>query len=189
MGLLSQVLGGLLGSRSGGSQRSGMGGMSPIMMAILGLLASKAMSGRNTGQQGGGGLLGGLLGGGGGSAQGGGGGLLGGLSDMLGGGNNANATNVQGAQVAGGLEGLIESFTRSGHGDIANSWVSDGENQPIAPDQLQDALGGETVDQLSQQTGLPQNELLEQLSRALPGVVDGLTPKGRLPRQDELAEY
>lgn len=188
MGLLTQVLGSVLGSRSGGARGSALGGgsMSPIVMAILGLLASKALGGRNGAQQSsGGGLLDGLLGGG--ATNGTGLGSLGGLAEMLTGNSTNSADN--GGRVASGLGGLMESFQKSGHGDIANSWVADGENKPIAPHQLQDALGGETVDQLSQQTGLPQDELLQQLSQALPSVVDGLTPNGRLPNQNELANY
>ncbi|HST95289.1 MAG TPA: YidB family protein [Microvirga sp.] len=155
MGLLDQVLGSVLGSRPGGGMtgggldgRSG-GGMSPLMMAVLALLAQKAMSQR---------------------------GSAGGLGDLLGGGS-------------GGLGGLLDSFNRSGHGEIANSWVGPGENRSIAPGQLADALGPDTVDELSQQTGMPQQDLLSQLSHVLPGVVDQLTPQGRLPREDELDRY
>ncbi len=188
MGLLDQVLGNVLGGRSGGlgggmGGRSGGGGMSPIMMAVLGILAQKAMSGR--GSSGGG--LGDLLSGGGlgGMLGGGSGGLGGGLGGLLGG----SGGGLNGGMLAGGLGGLLDSFNRSGHGDIANSWVGTGDNRPIAPNQLADALGPDTVDQLSQQTGLPQQDLLSELSHVLPGVVDQLTPHGRLPQEDELHRY
>jgi len=170
-------LGGALGGGLGG--RSGGGGMSPITMAVLALLAQKAMSGR--GSSGG---LGDLLGGGGGGLGGllGGSGGLGGLLGGSGGGPN-------GGMLANGLGGLLDSFQRSGHGDIANSWVGTGENRSIAPHQLEEALGPDTVSELSQQTGMPQQDLLSQLSQVLPGVVDQLTPAGRLPREDELDRY
>ena len=51
------------------------------------------------------------------------------------------------------------------------------------------ALGPETVDQLSQQTGMGGNDLLSQLSHMLPGVVDQLTPHGRMPAQDEHSQW
>lgn len=186
MGLLDQVLGNVLGGRAGGGTmggglggglggQSGGGGMSPVMMAILALLAQKAMSGRGTT---GGGGLGDLLGGGS-------GGLGGGLGGLLGGGSGG----LNGGILAGGLGSLIDSFTRSGHGDIASSWVGPGDNRPIGPNQLADALGPETVDQLSQQTGMQQQDLLSELSHVLPGVVDQLTPQGRLPREDEFDRY
>jgi uncharacterized protein YidB (DUF937 family) len=157
------------------------------VMAIIALLAQKSMGGRGSsggglgdllGGGGSGGGLGGLLGGSGG------GGGLGGLLSGLGG-----SGGLSGGGLAGGLGGLLDSFSQAGHGDIANSWVGPGENRPIAPNQLADALGPDTVDQLSQRTGMPQQDLLSELSHVLPGVVDQLTPQGRLPKEDELHQY
>lgn len=191
MGLLDQVIGAALGSRTGGGGRS-----SPLMMALMALLASRAMGGSQGGglggmlggSQGGGGGGGGMLGGG----QGGGlGGMLGGaLGGALGGGSNAGMGSAGvGTGGMGGLGGLIDRLTRSGHGDVAQSWVGHGENRPIAPDQLADALGPDAVDDLSRQTGMPQPDLLSQLSELLPGVVDKLTPQGRLPDQNEMSRW
>lgn len=90
---------------------------------------------------------------------------------------------------AGGLGGLVEQFTRAGHGDTINSWIGSGQNQSIAPHDLGAALGPETVGQLSQQTGMGSNDLLSQLSRLLPGVVDQLTPQARLPTEHEQAHW
>jgi uncharacterized protein YidB (DUF937 family) len=42
------------------------------------------------------------------------------------------------------------------------------------------------VDGLTRQTGLEREDLLSQLSRLLPDVIDKLTPDGKLPRDDEL---
>jgi len=137
----------------------------------MALLTSGALSGRG----GAGGGLGGLLGGAGG----------GGLGGMLGGGGLGDGTGGQ----AGGLGGLLERFQRSGHGDIANSWISAGPNRPVQPSQLESALGRDTVDSLSRETGLGRDDLLSELSRALPGVVDKLTPNGRLPNGSELSRW
>jgi uncharacterized protein YidB (DUF937 family) len=48
---------------------------------------------------------------------------------------------------------------------------------------LAQAIGPDTVNELSQQTGMPQQDLLSELSHVLPGVVDQLTPQGRLPQE------
>jgi uncharacterized protein YidB (DUF937 family) len=85
----------------------------------------------------------------------------------------------------GGLGALLQRFSQSGLGNIANSWVGTGSNQPVAPHQLADALGPDALNRLSQQTGLPQQELLAHLSQLLPSVVDKLTPQGRLPTAAE----
>lgn len=85
----------------------------------------------------------------------------------------------------GGLDGLAERFQRGGLGDVIGSWIGHGENRPVHPNQLAEALGPETVDTLSQKTGLDRDALLSQLVQVLPQVVDGLTPHGRMPNQAE----
>jgi uncharacterized protein YidB (DUF937 family) len=86
----------------------------------------------------------------------------------------------------GGLDVLIKQFRQSGFGDVINSWISTGKNQPISPPQLRQALGEASVNDLSQQTGASQEDLLSQLSRYLPGVIDRLTPNGQLPNEADL---
>ena len=49
--------------------------------------------------------------------------------------------------LLGGLSGLLQSFQQSGHGGIMNSWIGSGQNQPITPDQLHQALGPQAVDE------------------------------------------
>jgi uncharacterized protein YidB (DUF937 family) len=90
---------------------------------------------------------------------------------------------------AGGLGSLLERLTSTGQGDVANSWVGTGPNEPIQPNQLGSALGQTTVSDLARQTGMSEQELLAQLSRVLPGVVDKLTPGGRVPYQAEIASH
>ena len=89
-------------------------------------------------------------------------------------------------QPQDGLGGLIEKFGKGGFEDIIRSWIGTGANKPIAPSQLSQALGPDTVDNLSRESGLPREDLLAQLSKLLPDVVDGLTPKGQLPPATDL---
>src|SRR4051794_20694377 len=86
-----------------------------------------------------------------------------------------------GSGGGGGLPGLINAFTRAGMGNTVNSWVGTGQNQPISPNQLHQVFGQDQVNQWSQQTGMPQNTLLEQLSNLLPHAVDSMTPNGQVP--------
>jgi uncharacterized protein YidB (DUF937 family) len=90
--------------------------------------------------------------------------------------------------LLGGLGGLLDRFRDSGHGDLMNSWIGSGENRPIAPHQMGTALGPDIIKTLAQKSGLPEQELLAQLSKILPGVVDKLTPNGRLPTAAEVAQ-
>jgi uncharacterized protein YidB (DUF937 family) len=85
----------------------------------------------------------------------------------------------------GGLDGLIERFQRGGLGDVIGSWVGHGQNRPVQPTQLAQALGPDTLDTLERQTGMDRDTLLSQLAQVLPEVINGLTPQGRVPGQEE----
>jgi uncharacterized protein YidB (DUF937 family) len=85
-----------------------------------------------------------------------------------------------------GLDVLIDKFKQNGLEDVINSWIGTGQNQAISPNDLGQALGQKTVNDLSRQAGTPQEDLLSQLSRVLPGVIDRLTPNGKLPSQADL---
>ncbi|MER8389045.1 YidB family protein [Mesorhizobium sp. M0751] len=89
--------------------------------------------------------------------------------------------------LLGGLGGLLDKLKDAGHGNVANSWVGTGQNQPINPNDLGSALGPQIIQEIAQRTGLNQQELLQQLSAALPGLVDQLTPNGQVPQQNQLA--
>ena len=110
--------------------------MSPMMMALLGLLAFKAFKG--------------LTGGGkpaakapapaptppahapGGTVTA---GMPGNLGDLLKGGlGGLLAGGAAGTVLSGGLNDLLKQLQDSGHGEIAKSWVGTGQNQPDLPE-------------------------------------------------------
>lgn len=234
MGLLDQVIGGVVGQVLGGG-RGGGALSSPIVKALLMLLLAKGASGglgdilgRLGGQEGpegrrpmpdpgaddgdlggfnqgrrsgppvqGGSDLGGEFGDLAGMLDGPGGGTGGGSGDggerAPGAGPYARLDRDQtdaagqgaGQEAAGGLGGLIESFERSGLGDVIGSWIGQGPNRSVQPNRLADALGPDTVETLSRETGLSRDDLLGQLAQALPGVVDALTPQGRPPSRED----
>jgi uncharacterized protein YidB (DUF937 family) len=97
-----------------------------------------------------------------------------------------NAPVPSAAETEGGLGGLLEKFREGGFEDVIKSWIGTGANKPIAPNQLHQALGPETVDDLMRETGMPREDLLLQLSRLLPDVIDKLTPDGKLPKESDL---
>ncbi len=88
--------------------------------------------------------------------------------------------------VLDGLGGLIDQFQKKGLGDVIDSWVNRGTNKNVAPDQVSVALGGDVVDQLAKRTGLSRDQVVAELARMLPNVVDKLTPDGRLPTRQEI---
>jgi uncharacterized protein YidB (DUF937 family) len=185
MGLLDVLNGmqhGPRGDRSASPASSG-GGMSPLTMAILGLLAFKAVKHLAGGSQqpqtstprsgsasaavppGGGGLgnvLGGLLGG-------------------------ATAGGAAGSVLSGGLGDLMKQLQQGGLGDAASTWVSNGPNKAVSPGDLSSALGADQINMLADQTGMSSDELLQNLAKHLPDVINHLTPDGRLPTEQEVS--
>jgi uncharacterized protein YidB (DUF937 family) len=101
-------------------------------------------------------------------------GMLGNLGGMLGGAGVGGLLN-------GGIGELLEKFKQNGEGETAESWIKQGPNKEVSPPQLKHAIGADVLQQLEQQTGLSQEELLARLSRELPAAVDKYTPEGRLP--------
>ena len=90
--------------------------------------------------------------------------------------------------LLGGLGGLVDKLQKGGLGNVVNSWVGPGQNQPVSPNQLGPALGPDIIKTLAQRSGLSEEELIRQLSQVLPGLVDKLTPNGRLPTLAELSQ-
>jgi uncharacterized protein YidB (DUF937 family) len=151
----------------------------PSMVALLGLLAVAGYQNRDKIAE----MLGGLKqkpGGGPGqnTQQGSLSGVLGKLGGLL---SGASAGSV----LSGGLGDLLERFGQNGQGEAADSWVETGPNKPLGPDQLEQAIGPDVLNTLSQQTGLSREEVLSRLTRELPAAVDKFTPQGRLPTEDE----
>jgi uncharacterized protein YidB (DUF937 family) len=112
----------------------------------------------------------------------------GGLGDLLKGAfGGLLAGGAAGSVLSGGLNDLVKQFQQSGHGDVVNSWVGPGSNKAIAPNQLAEALGSDRINALMAHSGMSREELLDDLSQELPDVIDQLTPEGRVPTEQEAA--
>jgi uncharacterized protein YidB (DUF937 family) len=102
---------------------------------------------------------------------------------------DAQPTSDEGAGgLLGGLGGLLNKLQNGGLADVANSWIGSGPNQQVSPGRLGSALGPDIVRTIAQRSGLSEEEITKQLSQVLPGVVDKLTPKGRMPTLAELSD-
>ena len=182
---LSDVLNGMRNGPRGGASTSGSsGGMSPITMGLLALLAYKALKGS--------GVLGTSpteqprtpVGPPSNSTQAGGEGSdwLSGLEKMIAGGS-------AGSILSGGLGELVKKFQQTGQGQVAQSWIGTGSNRAVAPEDLEKAIGADTLDALSQRTGIPRDRILAELKEHLPSTVDTLTPEGRIPSEQEARRW
>lgn len=90
------------------------------------------------------------------------------LDGLLGGGDKAD------------IGGLVEGLKEKGLGDVASSWLGDGENAEISADQLKDVLGGEKVAEAAAKLGTDEGSLLDGLKDALPQLVDKASSGGSL---------
>jgi uncharacterized protein YidB (DUF937 family) len=92
-----------------------------------------------------------------------------------------------GQSQGGGLAGLVDRFRNAGLGPVADSWVSRGPNQPVSPGQLRQVFGDEQVEQMADQSGMPEGNFLSQLSQHLPRAVDRMTPNGQIPEEGTIS--
>ena len=127
---------------------------------------------------------------GGGNATGGASPIQGILGSLLGGHQGGNQDMMPGATsdaaMGGGLSGLMSKFEGAGLGGVAQSWVGNGANQPVTPEQLHGVLGNDQVQAMSSQSGMAPQDFLSQLSQHLPNAVNAATPDGRLPDEGSM---
>src|SRR5580704_18116773 len=82
--------------------------------------------------------------------------------------------------AGGGLGGLLSSFEQAGLGHIAQSWIGNGPNQPVSPQQLRSVFGENDLQSMASRSGMAPNDFLSAFSKHLPNAVDRMTPDGRL---------
>lgn len=78
------------------------------------------------------------------------------------------------------LGSLMESMESGGLGSVLSSWLGDGANDSISPDQIGNVLGMEKIEEFSSQLGLSPEETMGGLSEALPQMVDRASSGGSL---------
>jgi uncharacterized protein YidB (DUF937 family) len=178
----------LLGSltKKTGSGGQGGGGLEDLLGGLLG----GAKSGTSQGQASGAGrggledILGGLLGG---SSSG-----SGGATATKAGGMNLGAiVAVLGPIVAkllknGGLSKMMQGARASGLSAEADSWVGTGENAPVSGQDVRAVVGEDTVQELAQGAGISEDEAAQVLAHVVPQVVNGVTPNGQVPADEDL---
>lgn len=108
------------------------------------------------------------------------GGDAGGNSDMV---QNVIGSLLGGSGGSGGgidLGSLVGNLQNSGLGDIAKSWLGDGDNEHISRSQIESMLGSDKIKEAASQLGADQNDLLRGLQDMIPQVVDKSSSGGNL---------
>ena len=162
----------------------------PFLEQILGSVLGGATGRPRGGDEPGGGLPGGM------GAPGGLGGL-GGLGDILGGalggggvrgglgGRNAMLAlllplAMQWIQRNGGIGSVLQRANQRGYGRQADSWVGTGDNEPLDPGAIDEMVGHDEVMRMSQQLGLPEQDVKQGFAEILPEMINQLSPEGRM---------
>lgn len=91
-----------------------------------------------------------------------------------------NLSKIFGNTDFGNIASLLAMLQKSGLDDQVASWLGNGANKPVSTNQLESALGTEQLEQIARSAGLPIDGLLGQLSQNLPGIIDAMSPKGKL---------
>lgn len=101
-------------------------------------------------------------------------------------GNSDMVTSVIGKLLGGSggsgidLGSLVGNLKDQGLGDVADSWLGDGDNAEISTDQIESMLGSDKIQEAASQLGADQSELLDGLKNMLPEVVDKSSSGGSL---------
>ena len=100
-------------------------------------------------------------------------------------GSDASALQgVLGKLIGGGdsldLAGLIGGLQEKGLGNIADSWLGDGDNAEISAHQVKDVIGGDNIKQAAEELGTDESSLLDGLKDLLPQMVDKSSGGGSL---------
>jgi uncharacterized protein YidB (DUF937 family) len=88
----------------------------------------------------------------------------------------------------GGLSKLVQGARASGLSAQADSWVGTGDNLPVSGQEIRSLVGEGTVQQVAQEAGISEDEAADVLAMVVPEMVNGLTPDGQVPTDDELGK-
>ncbi len=101
-------------------------------------------------------------------------------------GNSDMVTSVIGKLLGGSggsgidLGSLLGNLKDQGMGDVADSWLGDGDNADISTEQIESMLGSDKIQEAASQLGADQSELLDGLRNMIPQVVDKSSSGGSL---------
>ena len=84
-----------------------------------------------------------------------------------------------------GLDAVLEKFRASGLDDKVESWISKGKNAALSPDEVKSALG-DLLDGFAAKAGVAKDQAADGIAKALPELVDKLTPDGEVPSADKV---
>ena len=86
----------------------------------------------------------------------------------------------------GGLPGFLDRFRDHGFDDAVRTWIGNGANLTLGPEDVKRVLGSRSIDMLAHKAGVPPKAAATELASLIPQLVDKLTPGGLLPDEETL---
>ncbi len=81
----------------------------------------------------------------------------------------------------GGVGGFADHLRSNGLGSEVDSWIGNGDNQQVEPQQVQNALGQDKVAELAHHAGVSPAIASTIAAAVLPMLISKLTPGGQVP--------
>ncbi len=75
---------------------------------------------------------------------------------------------------------LVSSLNSRGLGNIVSSWLGDGGNDTISPEQINDTIGSDKIEAFASKLGLSTKEAAGGLSEAIPQMIDNASSGGSI---------
>ena len=88
-----------------------------------------------------------------------------------------------------GVPALLEKLRAGGLGEVADTWIGTGDNMPVSSQGLTAALGADQISAMAAKAGVPDDVMATGLAKALPGIIDKLTPEGFVPDAATMAAH
>lgn len=109
------------------------------------------------------------------------------IGSMLGGSDKGLLGKVAMEMIGknGGLGGVIDMFNKGGLGDLAASWIGQGQNQSLSEDQVSSVFGNDMIAEMASKFGVDSSLLTGQIAQYLPELVNQATPAGAVDDKSE----
>ena len=91
-------------------------------------------------------------------------------------------SGLTGDSDEGGLDigSLLSKMQGGGMAEMAQSWLGDGENQPMEDNQVSEMFGADKISQFASRLGMSESEAIGGLRDAMPQMVDNASSGGSI---------
>lgn len=78
------------------------------------------------------------------------------------------------------ISSIMENLNAGGLMSLAQSWLGDGDNEPVSGEQITNILGSDKISAFASQLGLSEDQAIGGLQEAVPSIIDQVSSGGSL---------